>query len=149
MQALARVHARGAEDALARFGMAKTAGPIDWAIRGAKSLGVFGMAPEAFVQGRRALAPNGALSLGNVLWPTVPGSRLRTWGGRLGTIGAATMLPGMMRSDPDESRAARTLGSLGGLAGMMYGGTAGGLLGAPVGLALGRGLGHGVGHLIG
>jgi hypothetical protein len=116
---------------------------------------LFGQGPEAFVQGRgafqapSAVAPRGVLHPRNVLWPTMPGNRLGTWAGRLGTVGAATMLPSMMRADQGEGGLSRLLGGVGGLAGMMYGGTAGGLLGAPVGLAMGRSLGHGVGHLLG
>lgn len=145
---IADAHARGVEAALAHF-QVKKAGITDWAIRGAKGLGFFGQGPEAFVQGAKAFHPGGALHWKNVLWPSIPGSPIRTWGGRLGTLGAAAMIPGMMRRDEGEGAASKFLGAAGGLAGMMYGGTAGGWLGGSAGMALGRGVGHGIGHMIG
>lgn len=134
---IAKAHSQGISDALASFNI-KSAGAVGDFIR----RGVLGEAPRVFTEGMNTFRPGGALHYSNVLWP-------KHWLGRLGTLGTAAMLPGMMKQDPDEGTGSRLLGGVGSLAGMMYGGTAGGMLGAPIGMALGKSLGHGVGHLLG
>jgi len=134
---LEHVHARGVEDALSRFHIKQSG----WLGDGARRL-FMGEAPRVFSEGLRTFQRGGALHPSNVLWP-------KDWGGRIGSMLTLPMLPGMMRQDSNEGTTSRVLGGLGGLAGMMYGGTAGGMLGAPIGMALGKGLGHGVGHLLG
>lgn len=121
--------------ALARFKVAGAVG--DFVERG-----LVGEAPRVFTEGTKAFQQGGALHPTNVIWP-------KHWMGRAGTLATAAMLPGMMRQDPGEGTMSRVLGGVGGLAGLMYGGTAGGLLGAPVGAMLGKSLGHGVGHFLG
>jgi hypothetical protein len=143
---IASAHEAGAAAARARFGF-KEANLIDTGISAARNLGLVGMGPEAFVQGPAAFRAGGALHPRQVLWPTLPGQPVRQTLGRIGTLGTLAALPGMMHSDPEQGRAARLLGGIGGLAGMMYGGQAGGLAVAPIGMALGRGLGHAVGRL--
>lgn len=137
---------RGACDAAAHFGV-KTAGLLDKGIGAAKSLGAFGMAPEAFVQGPQAFARGNPLHWRQVLWPQLPGQPVRQALGRLGTVAAAASLPGMVHSDSSDDRKSRVLGGAGALLGGMYGGTAGGLIGLPIGAALGRGLGHAAGNI--
>jgi hypothetical protein len=146
MTAIANAYARGCAAALGRF-QVKGAALLDRGIGAARSLGAFGMAPEAFVQGPAAFRAGGALSPRQVFWPTLPGQPIRQALGRLGTVAGAASLPGMVQQDPSESRASRVLGGIGGLAGFMYGGQAGGLLGAPLGMALGRSVGHAAGNL--
>jgi hypothetical protein len=108
-----------------------------------------GQAPHAFLEGAGTFAPGGALHWKNVLWPTMPGRPVMQALGRAGTVLTGAALPGMMRQDANEGGLSRLLGGIGGLAGMMYGGSAGGMLGTPIGMALGRRVGHGVGHLLG
>jgi hypothetical protein len=114
-------------------------------------IGLVGQAPEVFAQGARAVAPGGALHYGNVLWPTFAGSPKMQWLGRAGTIMQGLALPGMMAREraQGEGRISSLLGSVGSLAGSLYGATAGGIVGMPVGAALGHRLGLGVGHLLG
>lgn len=109
----------------------------------------FGQAPNAFVEGARTLSPGGALHWKNVLWPSMPGRPVMQTFGRAGTLLTAAALPIMMRQDANEGGLSRFLGGVGGLAGMMYGGSAGGMIGTPIGMTLGRGIGHGIGHLLG
>jgi hypothetical protein len=109
----------------------------------------FGQAPNAFVEGARTFSPGGALHWKNVLWPTMPGRPVMQTLGRAGTLLTAAALPSMMRQDAHEGGLSRLLGGVGGLAGMMYGGSAGGMIGTPLGMTLGRGIGHGIGHLLG
>ena len=109
----------------------------------------FGQAPNAFVEGARTFSPGGALHWRNVLWPSMPGRPVMQTLGRAGTLLTAAALPSMMRQDANEGGLSRFLGGVGGLAGMMYGGSAGGMIGTPIGMTLGRGIGHGIGHLLG
>lgn len=112
-----------------------------WIADGIRQVAV-GEAPRVFAEGLRTFQRGGALHHTNVLWP-------KHLMGRLGTLATLPMLPGMMRQDSNEGTTSRALGGLGGLAGMLYGGTAGGMLGAPIGMALGKSVGHGLGHLLG
>lgn len=110
-----------------------------------------GQAPQVFTEGPRTFSPGGTLHWRNVLWPTIPGSPGKQMLGRAGSVLTLAALPGMMGRDRahGEGRLSSLLGSVGSLAGMMYGGSAGGLMGTPVGTAVGHRLGLGLGHLLG
>lgn len=86
----------------------------------------------------------------NVLWPTIPGSRAKTWlyrgMGALPMIGAVQAARGKA-GDPSESRLSNTLGAVGSGVGLMYGGMAGGMLGAPLLGSAGHHLGKGLGRM--
>lgn len=142
---LRRARGAGADDALARFGV-KEADMRSWGQAALRS--AVGQPGRAFVEGPAALRPGGLLHWRNVLWPSKPGGGA-DWLARAGTMAMPLALPSMMRQHPEEGRLSNTLGSLGGLAGMAYGGMAGGMLGMPFGGALGAGAGHLVGHVLG
>jgi hypothetical protein len=141
---IARAHAAGVNDALARFGIKTAQGLLDNVKRMA-----IGEPGRAFTEGLGTFRPGGLLHWRNVMWPSQFG-RFGNWMGRLGTLAMVPMAVGAMRQqDPNEGRLSHALGTMGSLAGTLYGGMAGGMLGMPLGGALGSSLGHGVGHLLG
>lgn len=140
---ITQAHARGVEDALARFGV-KTAGPF---LEGVKR-NLVGRPGEVFVEGPRAFGRSGSLSMKNVFWPPTsgPGGSKLNWLPRAGTLMMANSLRGALSPDEEGRRAPGLLGAIGGMAGMAYGQQALGMLGAPLaggaGMAIGRGLGR-------
>lgn len=142
---LAQHHARGAADALERFGI-KNAGFIDGVKRN-----LFGRPGELFVEGPRAFGHGGSLSAKNVFWPATsgPGGTKWNWIPRANTLMMANSLRGALTPDEEGKRAPGVLGALGGMAGMAYGQHALGMLGAPLASGAGMALGRGLGHLLG
>jgi hypothetical protein len=139
---IARAHAKGIEDALARF-QVKDAGIME----GIKQTFI-GQPGRAFVEGPRTFSPGGMLSTKNVWWPSVKGQPLN-WIGRAGTIAAPLMALSAMRSNPQEGHLSNALGALGGIAGSAYGFPALGMLGGPLLAQAGARAGRGLGHLLG
>jgi hypothetical protein len=156
---LREAHQRGIQAALEKYSI-KEAGPL----RSALSFGrmaLVGELPTVVRQARQGGLrrvfqssaggrPGGILHPSNVFWPTIPGSRAKSWlfrgMGVLPAIGAIQAARGKA-GDPNESRLSNTLGALGSAAGLMYGGLAGGMIGAPILGSMGHHVGKGVGRI--
>ncbi len=151
---LREAHDAGVDDALRRFGLTKTAGPIPKPTFGKQLLqGLIGQPKQILSEGMGTFRPGGALHWKNVFWPDMKGAPIQGALGRMfGTIlpayGVYKTIKGDF-GDPNEGRLSNVLGALGGAVGGAYGYTGLGALGGSMlargGEAIGRGLGRALG----
>lgn len=150
---LAAMHARGAADALAHFGVKEAFDFVGGARRLAGGVGrsLFGHPGRVFTEGANTFRPGGLLSAKNVFWPAVsgPGGSKMNWLARAGTVAMPLQAMHAMKANPEDGTLSNALGAAGGLAGMAYGFPALGALGAPIAGALASRAGRGIGHLLG